>query len=236
MRKIVDLKDLKAGELVYPATHSDAVLLPDGRSVTEAISEGGGGGSAAYPQVNHGMNDTTFELTPNTLHVWGEVRELDLSLAPEKAGVTNEYIVQFESGAIATTLALPSGLMWAGDSVPIVNPLKKYQLSIVNGLAVIAEFSYSLITNNITIETDWDFSKVWLRSEYPLGTTLYFWAGSGYSQELAAGESEWLLNYALPGTYDTAITLTPDVPDEQVLEVSDGVYKYVIPASVTIPI
>lgn len=38
-RKIVDCKDTTTGELVYPKTHGDAVLLSDGRSVATAIEQ-----------------------------------------------------------------------------------------------------------------------------------------------------------------------------------------------------
>ena len=40
---------------------------------------GSGGGNGAYSQVNHGTNDTTLVLTPNTFHVWDEVASLVLT-------------------------------------------------------------------------------------------------------------------------------------------------------------
>lgn len=84
-----------------------------------------GGGSGAYAQVNHGTSDTTFTLTPNTFHVWDEVSALTLSLGDETAGVANEFVFQFTSGATPTSLTLPDGIKWANGSTPTIAE-KKY--------------------------------------------------------------------------------------------------------------
>lgn len=97
------------------------------------IQGGSGGGSAAYPIVNHGTSDTTFTLTPNTFHVWGEVSSLDLSFGAEQVGVANEYLFQFTSGPGGTTLALPGDIKWANDLR--VDTSYTYQVSILNGIA-----------------------------------------------------------------------------------------------------
>lgn len=90
--------------------------------------------------VNHGTSDTTFALTPNVLHVWGEVTALTLTLAtPTDATIVNEYMFQFTSGTTATTLSLPSSVTWV--AAPSINAGATYQVSIVNNLGVIAEFS-----------------------------------------------------------------------------------------------
>lgn len=95
--------------------------------------EGGSSGSSAYPLVNHGTSDTTFTLTPNTFHVWGEVSLLDLSFGAEQAGVANEYLFQFTSGSGGTTLVLPDDIKWANDWS--VDSSYTYQVSILNGIA-----------------------------------------------------------------------------------------------------
>lgn len=84
-------------------------------------------------QVNHGTSDTTYTITPNVLHVWGEVTALTLTLGTGESGVVNEYMFQFYSGNTPTTLTLPNSVIW-------VQPLtiqagKTYQVSIVNNLA-----------------------------------------------------------------------------------------------------
>ena len=88
--------------------------------------------------VNHGISDTTFELTPNTFHVWGEVTSLNLTLAaPTDNTIANEYLFQFTSGATATTLILPDAIKWF--KVPTINPSKTYQISILNNIGIALE-------------------------------------------------------------------------------------------------
>ena len=96
-----------------------------------------GSSNGAYAEINHGTNDTTFTLTPNTFHVWDEVASLDLSFADEQSGVANEYLFQFTSGATATTLTLPD-VKWAEELVVASNAV--YQVSVLKGLGVWVEF------------------------------------------------------------------------------------------------
>ena len=89
-------------------------------------------------QVN--QTKTTLEIQPNVLNVWGEVASLDITLAtPTDASIVNEYMVQFTSGATPTQLVLPDTIEWMSE--PIINANATYQLSIVNNLAVIGEWS-----------------------------------------------------------------------------------------------
>ena len=111
------------------------------------ITISGGGGSSsggAYAEVNHGTSDTTFTLTPNTFHVWDEVAALDLSFCDETAGVANEFVFQFTSGASATTLTLPDSIKWANDTAPTIAENTIYQMSVLKGLASVLEFKNSL--------------------------------------------------------------------------------------------
>lgn len=75
------------------------------------ITISGGGGD--IPKIN--MTGTTATLDPNKFYVWGEVASLDISLAAETAGIQNVYKFQFQSGATATTLTLPSIVSIDGD-------------------------------------------------------------------------------------------------------------------------
>lgn len=85
------------------------------------------------------MTETTASITPNILHVWGEVAKLNITLADGEDGVVNEYMIQFTSGATATTLELPDNIQWM--ATPIIQANKTYQLSIVNNLGIIGEWS-----------------------------------------------------------------------------------------------
>ena len=95
----------------------------------------------AYPLVSHGTSDTTFTLTPNTFHVWGIVSSLTLTFGSETEGVANEYLFQFScSSSVATTLSLPSSVMWANGETPTIEVMKTYQVSILNNCATIQSF------------------------------------------------------------------------------------------------
>lgn len=114
--------------------------------------QGGGSSSSspAYPLVNHGTSDTTFALTPNTFHVWDEVSALTFTLGSETAGVANEFLFQFTSGATATSLTLPDNIKWANDSAPTIVENMIYQVSILKGMASVLEFSNAPKIETIT--------------------------------------------------------------------------------------
>lgn len=130
------------------------------------LSEGGGsseGGSSAYAEVNHGTSDTTFELTPNTFHVWDEVASLNLTLGDETYGVANEYLFQFVSPATPTTLTLPDDIKFSDDLVIEAN--KIYQISILKGLGSVLswENGVALIENKATITSTGNKATVTLQ-------------------------------------------------------------------------
>lgn len=85
--------------------------------------------------VDHGTANTTFELTPNVFHKWGEVAALNLTLGAEESGVLNEYMFEFVSGTTATVLTLPETVKYIGEST--IEAGKTYQVSVINNLAVL---------------------------------------------------------------------------------------------------
>lgn len=90
--------------------------------------------------VHHGTADTTFALTPNTMHVWGEVESLNLSLAsnPEQ-DILAEYCFQFTTpSGKATTLSI-SGVSWYDNYIPAIKAGKTYQGSILNSIIILGE-------------------------------------------------------------------------------------------------
>lgn len=101
--------------------------------------KGASGESGIAPVTDHGTDDTTFELTPNVLHRWGEVASLTLTLGAETPGIVNEYMFQFTSGATATQLSLPETVKWT--STPEIAANTVYQVSIVDNLAVMGGWS-----------------------------------------------------------------------------------------------
>ena len=88
--------------------------------------------------VNHGTSDTTFALTPNTMHVWGEVERLNLSLAPNtEPNILAEYDFQFTTPANKATEFQLQGVQWVDEVVPTILKGKTYQGSVVNGVAIL---------------------------------------------------------------------------------------------------
>lgn len=89
--------------------------------------------------VNHGTADTTFTLTPNAMHVWGEVAQLSLTLGAPMPNVVNEYAFEFQSPATPTNLLLPATLKWYNNYTPTIRAGKRYQASIVNDVIIMGE-------------------------------------------------------------------------------------------------
>lgn len=89
--------------------------------------------------VNHGTADTTFVLTPNAMHVWGEVAQLELKLGSPMPNVVNEYAFEFQSPATPTNLSLPATLKWYNNYTPTIRAGKRYQASIVNNVIIMGE-------------------------------------------------------------------------------------------------
>lgn len=148
-------------------------LLGSGNITIEGGSGGGSSsGSSAYAEVSHGTSDTTFELTPNTFHVWDEVASLDLSLGAETLGVANEYLFQFTSGSTPTTLTLPDDIKFSEDLTIEAN--KIYQISILKGLASVLSWGHAPIiyfTINTTELKEFQAEQgmtwmEWINSEY----------------------------------------------------------------------
>ena len=104
---------------------------------TEKNLKGAKGDDGYLRQVIHGNNDTTFALTPNTMHVWGEVETLTLTLSPNtKEDSLAEYCFQFTSPSSKATTLTISGVKWINNYVPTIQPGKTYQASILNGIIV----------------------------------------------------------------------------------------------------
>ena len=80
------------------------------------------------------QTETTVEIEPNVLNVWGEVASLTITFAEVDATKYNEFMIQFVSGSAATTLTLPSSVEWLTDAD--IEPNTTYQISIVNNLGI----------------------------------------------------------------------------------------------------
>ena len=137
------LENLKVDGVVYELPTKTSDLENDKEfqtknEVEELIANIEVEGGRDTPIVNQTSN--IVEIQPNCLNVWGEVTTLEITLAtPTDESIVNEYMIQFASGATATTLVLPDTIQWLSE--PTINPNATYQISIINNLAVIGEFS-----------------------------------------------------------------------------------------------
>ncbi len=82
-------------------------------------------------------------MRPNTFYNLGTLTgsvSIEFSVAPDNT-IYNEWMFQFETGTTAPTITWPAAITsWLGGSAPTINAYKKYQVSVVNGLAVIGDF------------------------------------------------------------------------------------------------
>lgn len=86
-------------------------------------------------QVNN--PSTTYTLQPNIQVVWGEVAELNLTLAPEKSDAINIYPFWFTSGATPTRVTLPATIILDGF---VTKTNKKYCCQIEQNVLFWKEF------------------------------------------------------------------------------------------------
>lgn len=113
-------------------------ILPDSVSYIKEIraiyTHGEYYGNGCISSVDSGTGEVSAELLPNVFHVFGEVSALNVTFGKGLSGIVNEYMFQFNSGAIPTVLTLPEGVKWIGSRVVKAN--RTYQVSILNNLAV----------------------------------------------------------------------------------------------------
>lgn len=131
---------LPAGSYIVFFDGTNYYFRTDGK-LTASIT----GTAAGTSVVNHVTSDTTLEIAPNILHIWGTVGSLTLTLAtPTDNTIVNEYMIEFVSGSTATTLSLPSSVEWAESCGALsVEASKTYQISIVNNIGLWTAISNS---------------------------------------------------------------------------------------------
>lgn len=111
-------------------------VIEDAKKIKKG-DKGDDGKDGRIALVNHGTNDTTFALTPNVMHVWGEVERLTLSLAPNtEQNILAEYCFQFKVPNSKATEFQVQGARWANGIVPKLKQGKTYQGSVVDNIVM----------------------------------------------------------------------------------------------------
>lgn len=128
----------KAVEAVN-ATKSDAVkaVQTEGAKQVQAVQAKGQQILDSVVEIQVNNPSTTYTLQPNIQVVWGEVVELNLTLAPEKPNAINIYPFWFTSGATPTKVTLPVGVILDGF---VTKPNKKYCCQIEQNVLFWKEF------------------------------------------------------------------------------------------------
>ncbi|MBR6287584.1 MAG: hypothetical protein IKR18_11535 [Bacteroidaceae bacterium] len=86
------------------------------------------------------MTNETATIEPNKFYVWGEVTDLDISLAtPTDNTRTNVYHFRFTAGANAM-FAVPANVIWQNNQEPPRTEGNTYEVSILNNCASYMEF------------------------------------------------------------------------------------------------
>lgn len=94
---------------------------------------------AMTPIVTH--TDETAQIKPDCLNLWDSVTNLSLTLVPAADdGALHEYMLEFSTGDEEPSLTISPDVIWIGDNE--LEPNKRYQVSIVNGMAVMAGVDY----------------------------------------------------------------------------------------------
>lgn len=112
-------------------------VTDEGEKQVKAVAEKGQQILDSITEVQVNNPSTTYELQPNVQVVWGEVTELNITLAPEKPNAINIYPFWFTSGATPTKITLPVGIILDGF---VTKPNKKYCCQIEQNVLFWKEF------------------------------------------------------------------------------------------------
>ena len=79
---------------------------------------------------------------PNIFYSIGEIQNNTefVLIEGEDENILNEYLIEFSIGNVVPQIVWPNGLSWLNEQAPELNANKTYQLSIVDNLAILAEF------------------------------------------------------------------------------------------------
>lgn len=101
--------------------------------------------AAVYNEVHPavGSSQPSGGMLPNVFYNLGTLsgNTTFAFAAASDANIMNEWMFQFTTPSTAPTITWPAAITgWLGGSTPTINASKTYQVSVVNGLGVIAEF------------------------------------------------------------------------------------------------
>lgn len=128
MGQNVILRDPNTGDPIYPMTTLDNIYDSEGNTIEAKIQDALEDFSGYTPVEIVTETSGSFTLNPNTFYTFGTMSSLTIALASPTNGILNEYMFEFDSGSTATTLTLPSGILW--NITPSIVAYKHYEISI----------------------------------------------------------------------------------------------------------
>lgn len=123
----------------FTTSQLEALRGPKGDTGSQGTQgpKGNDGVFLGMPVVAQTASEATIQ--PDVLNKWGEMASLAVDFAEGAAGYAHEYCMEFTSGATATTLSLPSDVKFPDE--PTIEANMRYQISVVNNIALIAGVS-----------------------------------------------------------------------------------------------
>ena len=135
------LTHVNGREIVQPSIPEISTnIATDKASTTKTASP-----SAVYAEVHPapGSAQPAGGMLPNVFYNLGTLSgdtTFAFAAAPD-ANITNEWMFQFTTPATAPVITWPAAITgWLGGVAPVIAGSKTYQVSVVNGLGIIAEF------------------------------------------------------------------------------------------------
>lgn len=189
----------------------------EGQEIEQLLDIVAGGGSSAYPQVNHEAASDVVTITSNVLHVWDVVDYLEITFGDVTEGVANEFVFQFKSGETPPIIVLPDGIKWANDETPVFNSFELVQISILNGLGAVVRSS-TVIINKAILAYDSTYDTLSIEFDYPVESdivcSVVFSNDIEFELTFYEGQQKNSVDNMLSsGTYDFTITFTPQQDD-----------------------
>lgn len=113
-------------------SHTDGAMTQE--AVTRALD------ALESSVVHHGANETSVTISPNDLHVWEEpMAALDITLGTAPLGRASEHMIRFTVPSNQTAnVSIQPDVKWMEE--PEWNMGSTYEISIVNGLGIYAEW------------------------------------------------------------------------------------------------
>ena len=107
------------------------IVLTDGNTITLDLN---------HNHISAASTQPTGGFLPDVVYHLGELSgTITFALASAVTGNINHYFWTFSTGDTAPTVTFPNDITWAAGSAPTISANKKYEISVLNGVAYYSE-------------------------------------------------------------------------------------------------